>query len=80
MCSLVGFLGGIAGADGDDVLLCRMSDTFIHRGPDDGGHWCDCEQRVGLGHRCLAIVVLSPAWHRPMVSASGRLSSILDCE
>ena len=43
MCGLVGFFGGIAGADGDDALLRRMSDTLIHRGPDDGGIWCDSE-------------------------------------
>src|ERR1019366_830025 len=72
MCGLVGFLGGVAGVDGDDVLLCRMSDTLINRGPDDGGYWCDSEQRVGLGLRRLAIVDLSPAGHQPMVSASGR--------
>jgi asparagine synthase (glutamine-hydrolysing) len=72
MCGLVGFLGGVAGMDGDASLLRRMSDTLIHRGPDDGGVWCDSEQRIGLGHRRLAIVDLSSAGHQPMVSASGR--------
>jgi len=71
MCGLAGFLGGGVGADAD-VLLRRMADTLIHRGPDDGGYWCDSEQRIGLGHRRLAIVDLSPAGHQPMVSASGR--------
>lgn len=72
MCGLAGFLGGIAGADGDDVLLRHMADTLYHRGPDDDGVWCDSEQRIGFGHRRLAIVDLSPAGHQPMVSASGR--------
>ncbi len=72
MCGLVGFLDGGAGEDGDVALLRRMSDTLIHRGPDDGGTWCDREQRIGFGHRRLAIVDLSPAGHQPMVSASGR--------
>ena len=72
MCGLVGFLGGVAGIDGDAALLRRMADTLIHRGPDDGGTWCDSEQRIGFGHRRLAIVDLSPAGHQPMVSASER--------
>lgn len=71
MCGLVGFLGGVAGAD-DVTLLCRMADILRHRGPDDDGYWCDSEQRIGLGHQRLAIVDLSPAGHQPMPSASGR--------
>lgn len=80
MCGLVGFLGGVAGVGGDEALLRRMADTLIHRGPDDGGVWSDSEQHIGLGHRRLSILDLSPAGHRPMVSASGRLSSILVLE
>lgn len=72
MCGLVGFLGAGVGAGSDEALLRRMADTLIHRGPDDGGVWSDSAQRVGLGHRRLAIVDLSPAGHQPMVSASGR--------
>ncbi|MBC7488668.1 MAG: asparagine synthase (glutamine-hydrolyzing), partial [Glaciimonas sp.] len=72
MCGLVGFLGGITGADGDFALLRRMSYPLIHRGPDDGGTWFESAQRIGLGHRRLSIVDLSPAGHQPMVSASGR--------
>jgi asparagine synthase (glutamine-hydrolysing) len=72
MCGLVGFLGGVADADGDEDLLRDMADSLVHRGPDDSGFWCDKEQRIGLGHRRLAIVDLSPAGHQPMVSASGR--------
>lgn len=67
MCGLAGFLG-----IGDEASLHRMADTLLHRGPDDGGYWCDSEQRIGLGHRRLAILDLSAAGHQPMVSASGR--------
>src|ERR1039458_5254415 len=74
MCGLVGFLGGIVthGVEGEKALLQRMAGTLVPRGPDDGGVWCDSEQRIGLGHRRLAIVDLSSAGHQPMVSASGR--------
>lgn len=72
MCGLTGFLGGVLNSEGDEALLRRMSDTLIHRGPDDGGYWSDNDQRIGLGHRRLAIVDLSPAGHQPMASANER--------
>ncbi len=74
MCGFVGFLGGVAlhGAAGEEVLLNRMAATITHRGPDDAGYWCDANQRIGLGHRRLSILDLSPAGHQPMYSASGR--------
>ncbi len=72
MCGLAGFLGGITGADSAETFLRRMTGKIIHRGPDDGGYWSDGEQRIGLGHRRLAIVDLSSAGHQPMQSATGR--------
>jgi len=72
MCGLVGFFGGVAGADGDEASVRRMGSRLEHRGPDDGGYWCQSEQRIGLGHRRLAIVDLSPAGHQPMLSSNGR--------
>ena len=56
---------GIAGElrlDGDSVSpvsLKRMTNALVHRGPDGEGHWI--EECVGLGHRRLAIIDLSPA-------------------
>jgi asparagine synthase (glutamine-hydrolysing) len=71
MCGLAGFLGKFHEADCDSVLR-SMCDTIVSRGPNDGGYWCDDEAQVGIGHRRLSIVDLSPAGHQPMVSASGR--------
>ena len=72
MCGLAGFLGCVVGVDGDEAVLRRMADKLMLRGPDDGGYWRDPGQKIGLGHRRLAIVDLSPAGHQPMESASGR--------
>lgn len=74
MCGFAGFLGGTTfGASGSDLaILKRMSAAIRHRGPDDDGRWLDENSRIGLGHRRLSIVDLSPAGHQPMHSASGR--------
>lgn len=69
MCGLVGILG--EGAR-DTALLRAMTDTIVHRGPDDEGYWSDSDAGVALGHRRLSIVDLSPLGHQPMTSADGR--------
>jgi asparagine synthase (glutamine-hydrolysing) len=50
--------------------LQNMTDAIAHRGPDGEGHWI--EGNVGVGHRRLAIIDLSPAGHQPMVSVDQR--------
>jgi len=69
MCGIAGILG--AGRV-DRAVLEKMTSALAHRGPDDFGLWVDDDSRVGLGHRRLAIVDLSPAGHQPMLSADGR--------
>lgn len=49
-----------------------MAEALAHRGPDDDGVWIDEAAGVGLGHRRLAVIELSPAGHQPMHSACGR--------
>lgn len=66
-------LAGIINLNGEPVtppLIQRMTDAIEHRGPDDEGQWI--EGNVGLGHRRLSIIDLSPAGHQPMVSANHR--------
>ncbi len=54
--------------------LERQRDVLAHRGPDDAGVWISDCGRVGLAHRRLSIIDLSPGGHQPMVSADGRLA------
>ncbi len=73
---MCGFCGVIEpGAAAEPALrqaLERMNQTLLHRGPDDGGLWLDAAAGVGLGHRRLAILDLSPLGHQPMASPDGR--------
>ncbi|HEY5673470.1 MAG TPA: hypothetical protein VIR78_07190 [Malonomonas sp.] len=69
MCGIAGIFN-LNGEPVSPVLLRKMTDAIAHRGPDGEGHWI--ENNVGLGHRRLAIIDLSPAGHQPMVSATHR--------
>jgi len=52
--------------------LTRMAEAIRHRGPDDHGTWCDAMAGIGLAHRRLSIVDLSPTGHQPMLASRGR--------
>ena len=70
MCGIAGLLSK---RPPNPALLSRMAGALHHRGPDDEGVWIDPEAGIGLAHRRLAIVDLSPLGHQPMHSADGRL-------
>lgn len=74
MCGITGFIDRSAARERVDLhtIALRMSDALTHRGPDDGGIWIDPEGGLGLGHRRLSIVDLSPEGHQPMLSADER--------
>ncbi len=79
MCGIAGFLTA-AGTDSAESTLSRMADAIRHRGPDDSGVWTDRPAGIGLAHRRLSIVDLSPAGHQPMMSPSERYVLVFNGE
>ena len=71
MCGIAGL---ISGRTVTRELLMRMLRPIAHRGPDDEGIWIDSEAGIGLAHRRLSIVDLSPHGHQPMRSGDGRFT------
>ena len=53
----------------DRTLLERMTRSLAHRGPDGEGF--HLQGPVGLGHRRLAIVDLTPTGAQPMANEDG---------
>jgi asparagine synthase (glutamine-hydrolysing) len=74
MCGICGVweYGAAAGGGVELPLVERMRDRMAHRGPDDAGAKIFDGGRLGLGHRRLAIVDLSPAGHNPMRGCAAR--------
>ena len=61
MCGIAGFMG-----DFDPALLEQMSQCIAHRGPDDADALWLPGKRLGLTHRRLSIIDLSPLGKQPM--------------
>jgi asparagine synthase (glutamine-hydrolysing) len=75
MCGIAGFQGGF-----DTDLLAQMSALIAHRGPDDSGLFCAPEHGLGLAHRRLSIIDLSPSGHQPMADTDDRAVIIFNGE
>jgi asparagine synthase (glutamine-hydrolysing) len=69
MCGIAGIFFYRDGGPVDAALLARMSELVKHRGPDDSGVLVTRD--LGLAHRRLSIVDLSPAGHQPMGNEDG---------
>lgn len=57
-----------------------MGERLSHRGPDGQGIWVDAAAGVGLTHRRLAVLDLSPNGAQPMLSPSERYVLIFNGE
>ena len=69
MCGICGIFN-LNGEPVSPVNLRKMTDAMVHRGPDGEGFYID--SFLGLGHRRLAIIDLSPAGHQPMITTDGQ--------
>jgi len=77
MCGIAGHLR-LDGAAPDQRELERMSLAIEHRGPDGAGLWVDGP--LGLVHRRLAIIDLSPAAAQPLLCPDRRHAIVYNGE
>ena len=77
MCGIAGIVR-LDHAPVSPDAIATLTDLIAHRGPDDAGIHVD--GHVGLGHRRLSIVDLSPAGHQPMPSSDGSLWIVFNGE
>jgi asparagine synthase (glutamine-hydrolysing) len=81
MCGLVAIFGyGDNAAAVDKAELLRIRERMSTRGPDGSGLWISENGRVGLAHRRLAIIDLSPSGAQPMSNAEGTLRIVFNGE
>ncbi len=72
MCGIAGFLA-TGNIRPDEAVLRAMGGAMAHRGPDASGTFLSPDGCVGLSHRRLSILDLSPAGAQPMFSSDGSL-------
>jgi asparagine synthase (glutamine-hydrolysing) len=78
MCGIIGIASTVPIVNRGWLIDGR--DAMSHRGPDDSGDWWSADGCVGLGHRRLAIIDLSPLAHQPMADAIGELRIVFNGE
>ncbi len=78
MCGIVGVAQNTPYSNVRWLKLAR--DTLIHRGPDHAGEWWSEDKRVGLAHRRLSIIDLSPSGNQPMLLNKQGLSIVFNGE
>ena len=73
MCGIAAIFNYRTGQPVDHAELIAVRDHMSARGPDGAGEWYSADQRVGLGHRRLSIIDLSPTGAQPMANTDGTL-------
>lgn len=80
MCGICGIYHFQNSRTAEPEQLRRMSDRLAHRGPDDSGTYLSPDHKLGLGHRRLSIIDLSPAGRQPMPGSDGNLQIVYNGE
>ena len=75
MCGICGVVGF-----GDADVVRRMRDSLAHRGPDSAGDLFFTNEKIGLGHRRLRIIDLSPEADQPMTQEDGTIWIVFNGE
>lgn len=70
MCGICGWVSHDGSVRLSHQDLKKMTDTLLHRGPDDAGHFID--NNIALGHRRLSIIDLESG-HQPMADERGHV-------
>ncbi|HHT9158229.1 MAG TPA: asparagine synthase (glutamine-hydrolyzing) [Candidatus Brocadiaceae bacterium] len=78
MCGIIGIASKSPVSDREWLAIGR--DSMRHRGPDDIGEWWSVDGCVGLAHRRLSIIDLSPAGHQPMLDTTGAIYIVFNGE
>jgi asparagine synthase (glutamine-hydrolysing) len=78
MCGIAGILYSNKEKKAPAELISRMTDTLVHRGPDDKGIYVD--NNAALGFRRLSIIDLSAAAHQPMGNEDGTIWGVFNGE
>ena len=75
MCGICGVVGF-----GDADVVRRMRDSLAHRGPDSAGEIFFTNEKIGLGHRRLRIIDLSPEADQPMTQEDSTIWIVFNGE
>lgn len=80
MCGITGFYSSSFKHHAAD--LQKMTDTLSHRGPDAANYYFEANTKgnIGLGHRRLSIIDLSPEANQPFYSKNGRYVMVFNGE
>ncbi len=78
MCGICGKVYHALDRKVEESLVKRMSSVLTHRGPDDEGVYI--KDNVGLAHKRLSIIDITPAGHQPMSNEDGSIWIVFNGE